>query len=168
MTYTTDKCGLFYGTTNGSKSVKIFGIENYYGLNFRRVAGCLFSSGYTKIKACYGQQDGSTADGYDDINATGYITFPSGLGNTGFIKECMFTKYGIIATTSGASSTTYYCSGVAESGYSVSTLMAGIDAQYSYSYGGIFAGAIGYSFTKNFNTNTLSTNLSCKPLVHNS
>ena len=164
----TDKCGLFYGTTNGSKSVKIFGIENYYGLNFRRVAGCLFSSSYTKIKACYGQQDGSTADGYDDINATGYITFPSGLGGPGFIKKCMFTKYGIIATTSGASSTTYYCSGAVYNGGSVSTLMVGIDSQYNYSYGGILAGIIGYSFTTKFNDNTLSTNLSCKPLVHNS
>lgn len=164
----TDKCGLFYGTTNGSKSVKIFGIENYYGLNFRRVAGCLFNSSYTKIKACYGQQDGSTADGYDDINATGYITFPKGLGDSGYIKKCMFTKYGIIATTSGGSSTKYYCSGTAQNYSSVSTLIVGIDVRESYSYGGILPGILGYPFKSSFNSNTLSTSLSCKPLVHNS
>ena len=164
----TDKCGLFYGTTNGSKSVKIFGIENYYGLNFRRVAGCLFSSSYTKIKACYGQQDGSTADGYDNINATGYITFPKGLGDPGYIKKCMFTKYGIIPTTSGGSSNKYYCSGTAQNGSSVSALMVGIDVREDYSYGGILPGILGYSFTSKFNSNTLSANLSCKPLVHNS
>ena len=164
----TDQCGLFYGTTNGSKSVKIFGIENYYGLCFRRVAGCLFSSSYTKIKACYGQQDGSTADGYDDINATGYITFPKGLGDSGYIKKCMFTKYGIIATTSGGSSNKYYCSGATQNASSVSTLMVGTDAIESYSYAGILPGILGYSFTSRFNSNTLSTSLSCKPLVHNS
>ena len=164
----TDKYGLFYGTTNGSKSVKIFGIENYYGLNFRRVAGCLFSSSYTKIKACYGQQDGSTADGYDNINATGYITFPKGLGDSGYIKKCMFTKYGIIPTTSGGSSNKYYCSGTAQNGSSVSALMIGIDVREDYSYGGILVGILGYSFTSKFNSNTLSANLSCKPLVHNS
>ena len=80
----------------------------------------------------------------------------------------MFTKYGIIPTTSGGSSNKYYCSGTAQNSGSVSALMVGIDVKESYSYGGIFAGSIGYSFTTNFHNNTLSTNLSCKPLVHNS
>ena len=80
----------------------------------------------------------------------------------------MFTKYGIIPTTSRGSSNKYYCSGTTQNASSVSTLMVGIDVKESYSYGGILVGVLGYSFTSGFNSNTLSTSLSCKPLVHNS
>ena len=80
----------------------------------------------------------------------------------------MFTKYGIIATTSGGSSNKYYCSGTTQNASSVSTLMVGTDTIESYSYAGILPGILGYSFTSRFNSNTLSTSLSCKPLVHNS
>ena len=104
--------GMFWGSNDGSQLVKVFGIENWWGLQNRRYAGDINDNGLRKIKLCYGNEDGSTTvafnttgDGYVDINTT-----PTGT-NGGYINKMQFTKDGMFSFTSNASSSTYYCDG---------------------------------------------------------
>ena len=107
--------GLFYGTKdNNSIGVKVFGIENYWGNAWNRIAGCLyFTSGGYKIKLTYGQSDGSTVDGYN-LDGTGYIsTGVTCSGSSGgYIKHSIFKNGCILPNVAGGSASTYYCDGL--------------------------------------------------------
>lgn len=110
--------GLFYGTNSGTISdgnyanaVKIFGMENYWGFQWRRYAGDMLVNGVRKIKLCYGNEDGSstfafngTGEGYVNINKQ-----PSGTG--GYINKMKFTHDGMYSSVSSGSSSTHYCDG---------------------------------------------------------
>ena len=109
--------GLFYGTNDGTAStytnaVKIFGMENYYGFQWRRTNGLILNNGATKYKLTYGTEDGSSATGYNtdgtdykDANVT-----PSGTSG-GYISKAKFTEDGIFSDTMSGSASTYYCDG---------------------------------------------------------
>lgn len=111
--------GLFYGTNSGTAStytnaVKVFGMENYYSFQWRRLQGLVIDSGVIKTKLCYGQSDGSTADDYA-FDATGYVTGASlsTLGDTqGQCNKVVASDRGFVpyhASTPTASASTYYC-----------------------------------------------------------
>lgn len=106
--------GLFYGTNSGSASytnaVKVFGIENWWGLQLRRYAGHMFVDGMQKIKLCYGQEDGSTVNGYN-TDGTGYAVkgnTPSGTSG-GYINKMTYTNGVMLPSATGGSASTYYC-----------------------------------------------------------
>lgn len=112
--------GLFYGTNSGtisstdfSNAVKVFGIENWWGFQWRRYAGdILDAANGIKVKMCWGQEDGSTTD---DFNTTGsgYIAtnaIPSGISGQ-YIKEMLFTKHGMFSTVNQSNSSLYFTSG---------------------------------------------------------
>ena len=111
--------GMFYGTNNGTitdgnygNSVKIFGIENYWGFQWRRYAGDINDKGIRKIKLCYGIEDGSTVTTYN-TTGNGYIDIgctPNGT-NGGYINQMKFTNSGMYSFTSSGTSSTYYCDG---------------------------------------------------------
>lgn len=109
--------GMFYGTNSGTAStytnaVKVFGIENWYGFQWRRYAGDINNKGTRKIKLCYGRGDGSTTDSFN-IGGTGYVDVgatPSGTGG-GYISEMKFTESGMYSKISSGSSSTYYTDG---------------------------------------------------------
>lgn len=66
--------GLFYGViSNTSTAVKVFGIENFYALQWQRTLGFNSVSGAQKVKLCYGTADGSTTAAYN-TDGTGYLT----------------------------------------------------------------------------------------------
>ena len=66
--------GLFYGVSaNTSTAVKVFGIENFYALQWQRTLGFNSVSGVQKVKLCYGTADGSTTAAYN-TDGTGYLT----------------------------------------------------------------------------------------------
>jgi hypothetical protein len=46
--------GLFYGANSSSSVVKVFGIENWWGNTWRRVAGNILDKGVRKVKLTYG------------------------------------------------------------------------------------------------------------------
>lgn len=109
--------GLFYGTNDGTASVytnavKIFGMENYYGFQWRRTNGLILANGATKYKLTYGTEDGSSATGYN-TDGTDYkdagIT-PSGTSG-GYISKAKFTEDGMFSDTMSGSISTYYCDG---------------------------------------------------------
>ena len=104
--------GLFYGTNTGTGLVKVFGIENWWGLQWRRYAGDVLDNGVRKVKLCYGNEDGSTTFDFN-IDGTGYVDVgvtPSGT-SSGYIRTMKFTHDGMYSAISDGSSSTYYCDG---------------------------------------------------------
>ena len=112
-TGTLNDKGLFYGTDGTGKAVKVFGMENWWGNQWRRIAGWINDKGNQKIKMTYGQSDGSTTDGYN-TDGTGYISIgytPSGTTG-GYISKIAFNENGLIPITASGSATTYYTDGL--------------------------------------------------------
>ena len=116
--------GLFYGTNSGAtatytNAVKVFGMENWWGFQWRRYAGHIVVNGQQKIKLSYDTSDGSTVTGYNggstwSTTGTGYIEagdVPSGTSG-GYINKMTFDDISILPSTASGSSTTYYCDGL--------------------------------------------------------
>ena len=109
--------GLFYGTNSGTISdgnyvnaVKVFGMENWWGFQWRRYQGHLLIDGVQKVKNTYGQEDGSTVDGYN-LTGSGFKTAgatPAGTSGN-YISEMNFTEDGMFPKTMSGTSTTHYC-----------------------------------------------------------
>lgn len=107
-TGTMNKKGLFWGNTDTKSGVKVFGMENWWGNIWRRIAGWINNAKTHKIKLTYGKADGSTVDGYN-TTGDGYIHI-SGLATTnGYIKKMLGSKFGLFPSETGGSSSTYYC-----------------------------------------------------------
>lgn len=107
-----DASGMFFGYSDGSHGVKVFGMENYWAAQWRRHAGFVKVGAAEKIKLTYGQQDGSTVDGYN-TDGSGYIDIgvtPDG-SSGGYISEMAFNEYGAFPKTMSGSATTHFCDG---------------------------------------------------------
>lgn len=104
--------GMFYGKSNGTEGVKIFGMENFFGNLYRRVRGLIAVNGTYKVKLTYDTTDGSEVTGYNTDGA-GYIS----AGNIGTYGSWVYPKHMLVrentllAGTTGGSDTTYYCDG---------------------------------------------------------
>lgn len=86
---TLDKIGFFYGSSeNVTTPVKIFGIENYYGVT-RFMLGAINDSGTYKIKFCTTREDGTNADNWN-YAGDGYISLVK-ITSSGY-KSGMITK----------------------------------------------------------------------------
>ena len=160
--------GLFYGTNDGTAStytnaVKIFGMENYYGFQWRRTNGLILNNGATKYKLTYGTEDGSSATGYN-TDGTDYkdagVT-PSGTSGN-YISKAKFTEDGIFSDTMSGSASTYYCDGAWFNNAAVTFALFG---------GASNSGAKVGAFYLNLNNAVsvaywnLGAALSCKPLA---
>ena len=100
-TGSTDKLGMVYGETTGKKSVKVFGIEDFWGNIWEWVDGLATSSSrdilITKTNNDYNNA-GSNYQQYGKcFSKDGYIDKSVGDNNNGFLPE-----------TAGGSSSTYY------------------------------------------------------------
>lgn len=104
--------GLFFGYNDGNHGVKVFGMEGWWGGQWRRTAGYILKNGDQRVKLTYGQQDGSTVDGYN-TTGDGYISMgitPTGTSG-GYIDQMNFNDYGMFGKDSSGSSSTHYCDG---------------------------------------------------------
>lgn len=106
---TMNGTGLFYGKSNGTEGVKIFGMENFYGNLWRSIRGLISSSGAIKVKMTHGTADGSTASDYN-FDGTGYITACNYGGNNshGYINHMYVTDKFMVPNGISGSETTYY------------------------------------------------------------
>ena len=112
--------GLFYGTNSFVVSantfgncVKIFGMENYWGLQWRRTVGLILSEGVEKIKLTRNTEDGTTVTDYNE-DGTGYISTeitPDGTSGS-YINEAVFTNKALLPKSASGSATTYFCDGM--------------------------------------------------------
>lgn len=161
---TMNNKGLFYGTNGTGKGVKVFGMEHWWGNQWRRIAGWINSYGTQKIKLTYGQSDGSTIDGYN-TDGTGYIVIsnskPSG-SSGGYIGKILFNENGLIPITINGSQTTYYCDGLWFNNSQIDYAIMG-----GSSVNGYLAGAFSLVLDSPMSRATwdFSAALSCKPLA---
>ncbi len=112
-TGTMNDKGLFYGENTGKAGVKVFGMENYWGNQWRRTCGLNYVNGVIKVKLSPSTKDGSTASNYN-TDGSGYITIPNSTitgTSGGYIKKMLFTEYGMFESEVGGSSSTYFTDG---------------------------------------------------------
>ena len=168
--------GLFYGTNDGAVSsgsygnaVKVFGMENWWGFQWRRYQGHVMVDGAQKVKDTYGTEDGSSANGYtvdgvptgEGYKATGATTLSDTSGD--YIINEYFTEDGMFpAGALGGSSTTYYCDACWYNNSGVRVPRRG-GASRDGAKGGAFFASL-YNDASNAGWN-LGAALSCKPLA---
>lgn len=112
-TGTMNDKGLFWGENAGKAGVKVFGMENYYGNQWRRTAGLILANGIVKVKLSPSTKDGSSATNYN-TDGTGYIEIPNSTPtgtSGGYIKDMLYTALGMFPTVITGSSSTYYTDG---------------------------------------------------------
>ena len=110
-----DDKGLFWGyTTDGTKGVKVFGMENWWGNQWRRYLGHVMIDRVQKYKLTYGQLDGSTRDGYltsstaSDYND--YLTGATAPDSNNYVKTMQFSDKGVFQNKENQSnSALYWC-----------------------------------------------------------
>lgn len=117
VTGTLDNKGLFWGVTdNGNNAVKVFGIENYWGCVWHRVAGMVSvhdattNSNTVKIKLTHSTVDGTTVNGFNSTG-NGYIdTGVEVAADVGvYIRKMKYFDKGYTPLlTTGGSPATYY------------------------------------------------------------
>jgi len=111
---TMDDKGLFWGSQLSGYGVKVFGIENYYGNRWDRIAGWIYNNSGQYVKLTYGTEDGSTVTGYNQ-DGNGYIFIPNSVisgTNGGYIRETYANDYGVWPINSDASDNTFECDGI--------------------------------------------------------
>nr|DAM51034.1 MAG TPA: tail collar fiber protein [Caudoviricetes sp.] len=109
-TGTMDSKGLFWGENAGKAGVKVFGMENYYGNQWRRTVGLILANGIVKVKLSPSTKDGSSATNYN-TDGTGYIEIPNSTPSGtsgGHIKDMLYTALGMFPISITGSSSTYY------------------------------------------------------------
>jgi len=109
LTGQMDADGMFWGTSgNSTKGVKVFGMENYYGFEWRRVAGLMQSGGKYYYKLTYGKQDGSNLDAYG-TSVTGMLDGGDTPSGNGYQKKNKAVGNVLLPSDVSGSSSTYYC-----------------------------------------------------------
>ena len=99
--------GMFWGSTDQTSGVKIFGMENPYGNIWRGKAGYMYINGVQTIKMTRGTYDGSTVADYN-ITGSGYIAIPdSMISASGWQEGMTTTPYGRFPKTTGGASNKY-------------------------------------------------------------
>ena len=107
-TGTADAKGMFYGLSDNTTPVKVFGMENYWGQQFRWTAGLITDAGIYKVKLTHGTEDGSSVTGYN-TDGTGYVnTNITGSTSTGYITKMTANEQGMFPVTLSGSTSTYY------------------------------------------------------------
>lgn len=102
--------GMFWGENTGAYGVKVLGIENFFSNINKNAVGLINAKGTIKAKMTYGQEDGSTVNGFN-ATGSGYVTLPltyagsSGTGINGWSKSW----YGYLYTTLGGDTSHYLC-----------------------------------------------------------
>lgn len=162
--YHMDKKGLFWGSNDTWKPMKIFGMENWWGNQWRRIAGWINDNGTQKVKMTYGQSDGSTVDGYN-LDGSGYIEITdstiTGLQN-GCISKMIFTENGLIPKAANGTATTYYADWLWIDITTAYALVGGCSANK------ILVGMFSTSLTSPASTALfpVGASVSCKPLAN--
>lgn len=161
---TMDAKGLFWGAKDAGQGIKVFGIEHLWGNLWRAIAGWIIDKGTQKVKMTYGQNDGSTVDGYN-LDGSGYISVANSIPNGklgGYISKMIITGNGLVPTTASGSSSTFYCDGLWFDNSQIVYPLVG---------GGANSGAVVGAFCSHLYYNISATqpvfgaSISCKPLA---
>ncbi len=112
--------GLFYGTNSDAiasgsygNAVKVFGMENWWGFQWRRYLGHIMVNGVQKLKLTYGKEDGTGCTGFN-LTGADYLTegvTPTGTSG-GYIDEMNYSENGMLPKNASGDSTHHYCDGL--------------------------------------------------------
>lgn len=168
-----DTKGLF-GVSKGKSGenkdgVKVFGMEHYWGNDWRHIAGWSITSGKQYIKITKGAHDG--IGNASDAADTKYNRFDAGTSNkkcivsspfstaTGYAKSAVTTPYGRFPTNADGTLTTYECDVVKWSNNTSSNvgMVGGCSSNHE---NGPFAVQ---AYNSQTSTSGQATTLSCKP-----
>ena len=101
--------GMFFGKSDQTSGVKVFGMENIWGTLWRAIRGLVAVNCTIKAKLTHGTADGSTAADYN-FDGTNYLTAGSYPSQThGQISHMNVTEKTIVPTAVSGSETTFYC-----------------------------------------------------------
>lgn len=99
--------GLFWGAGDKTSGVKVFGMENWWGNIFRRIAGWCISGGTQKVKLTRGTKDGTTVGDYN-FDGNGYKTISGvNLTRSGYISKMKTEPFGRFPMEANGSTTTF-------------------------------------------------------------
>lgn len=154
--------GLFWGAGDKTSGVKVFGMENWWGNIFRRIAGWCISGGTQKVKLTRGTKDGTTVGDYN-FDGNGYKTISGvNLTRSGYISKMKTESFGRFPMEANGSTTTFEADQVwADSGNGYYAYVGG------YGNNGLYCGPF-YADLSNDSSDTdtnLGAALSCKPLA---
>ena len=154
--------GLFWGAGDKTSGVKVFGMENWWGNIFRRIAGWCISGGTQKVKLTRGTKDGTTVGDYN-FDGNGYKTISGvNLTRSGYISKMKTEPFGRFPMEANGSTTTFEADQVwADSGNGYYAFVGG-SWGYDLSCGPFCA----YLFNGSSVAGTgIGAALSCKPLA---
>lgn len=155
--------GMFWGSTNGTDGVKVFGMENWWGNIWRRIAGWMLVNNVQKVKLTRGTKDGSTAADYN-TTGDGYKSLsgatPTG-SSGGYISKCKTEDFGRFPYELSGSATTFECDAM---WYSSGTRYAFVGGYWA---NGLLAGPfyVDLGDAPSDSYTALGAALSCKPLA---
>lgn len=159
-----DTKGSFWGNQDNKSCVKVFGMENWWGNIWRRIAGWINDHGTQKVKMTYGQSDGSTVDGYN-TTGDGYIVVPNATPSGtsgGYISGMVFDKHGLIPKIASGSATTYYTDGLWIDNSQVNYATVGSGSSFGHLAGALCSGLSSANWSYG---GAMSASISCKPFV---
>ena len=154
--------GLFWGAGDKTSGVKVFGMENWWGNIFRRIAGWCISGGTQKVKLTRGTKDGTTVGDYN-FDGNGYKTISGvNLTRSGYISKMKTESFGRFPMEANGSTTTFEADQVwSDSGNGYYACVGG---RWNYAlYCGPFCAVLYYA-PSSANT-SVGAALSCKPLA---
>lgn len=160
--------GLFWGSdaTTTHLGVKVFGMENWWGNQWRRIAGYINDNGTQKVKMTYGKADGSALTAYN-TTGNGYHTIasstPDGTSG-GYLDKMILDKVGgMIPKTASGSATTHYTDCLYFKNSQANYALVG-----GFCNNGLSCGALAsnVSFLHTDTAWYIGTSLSCKPLAN--
>lgn len=109
LTGSLNNKGMFFGYNGTDKAVKVFGMENYWGCQWRRIAGLIQKGAKAYYKLTRGTADGSTATDFN-TDGTGYIEHRGTLSaNQGWQAAQAFDSNMMIPSAVGASDNMHMC-----------------------------------------------------------
>ena len=153
--------GLFWGENEYQQSVKVFGMEDFWGNVNRRIAGWINASGTHKVKLTRGTHDGSTVSDYN-TTGNGYISAGSAPTSSGYINSNSTKNWGRLPTDRSGSSSTYECDYVYGTGSGTNYAYVGGDWSDA-SFAGPFCARLGRAAS--FSDTSIGASISCKPLA---
>lgn len=167
-TGTLDDKGLFFGYNDNTHAVKVFGMENWWGNQWRRYAGHVAYKYVNLYKMTRGRQDGSTVDDYVQSNSpddyTGYLTGATSPSSYGYAKKMKFDENGFQPYEIGGTYSTYWCDyWYAESITAARYSRRGGDCANVVNHIGAFY--LNYGYNSNSSGRNTGASLSCKPLA---
>lgn len=128
---TLNNKGLFWGSSDQTSGIKVFGMENLWGNLWRRIAGWCYKNNTQLLKITRGMKDGTTVTDYN-ITGDGYLQIKeSTISSNSYISEMKTQNFGRLPITAGGSATTYECDYVVPGTASGTLYFASVGGRWS-------------------------------------